>query len=144
MAKAYLTANMSGAQDGDILMNIEGQLVRVSRQAAVAIASAQVSGESKDNITQPTITDVSSAVAGTDGAGGAGDAASKSDVDSRLGDIDSNLDAIAIELGNQVALNAALITELNSLRTEFNKAQNELSAIRDRLKVTGGNGLIED
>lgn len=113
---------LSGLSEGDLIQYRSGKFVRVARQAAVAINSAQLT-DSTGETADTTIAQVDAAVTTTDGDGGAGDAALASDVDARL------------DLANQNF--ADIAAQLNALQTE-------VAALRDRLKVTGGNGLIAD
>lgn len=74
--------------------------------------------DSTSGTTDDTVADVSTAVTGVDGTGN--NAASKADVDTRLGTINDNFSEVAEELIAQQALNLVLINAVASLTAKVN------------------------
>lgn len=83
-----------------------------------------------------TVSDVSTAVTGVDGTGS--NAASKADVDTRLGAINGNFKELVDQLITQKALNAVLINAVASLAAQINALINDDGDVRTKYNQVRG------
>jgi len=129
----YLLAiPQAGLAEGDTFQWRDGTLVRIPRQASIPITAENYEPQSPANPTALTFT----AVGAVDGTGN--NAASNTDVDAHF----ASLQAYLSEL--HTLLNYLINVQFSNHIPLTNTTLGHLKELRDRLKVTGGAGLLQD